>query len=226
MSDSTQTPNTTTTTTTTDDQNTTTTPPADGGTPPAPKTYDEAFVSKLQAEHAAAMKKAADLEAANRAAQEKKLKDENQWQEYAKLKEQEAETAKADRERLQKSIVERERMTAIREEAMKAGIRKESINDLGLIDFAEVKIETGSDGKVSVTGADKAIARLKALRPFWFGGTPPAVNTTTPSATSGSNEITWKQLQEAEAKWKKTGSAEDQRAYRETLIKYGQQQAK
>jgi hypothetical protein len=215
MSDSTQTPPA--------DQVTTTTTTATTQDPPAAKTYDEAFVAKLQADHAAAAKKAADLEAKVRSDEEKKLKDANNWEQFAKLKEEEAVAAKAESAKFKQAIVERERITAIREEAMKAGIRKEAIADLNLIDFTELKIETGSDGKVSVTGADKAITRLKALRPYWFGSGTPNVNPNTPSATSSSNTVTWEQLKEAEAKAKKTGSADDQAAYRDTLIKFGQQ---
>lgn len=218
MSDSTQT--TTTDTTTTTPAGGDTTPPA----APATKTYDEAFVSKLQAEAAEAKTKAAELEARVRADEEKKLRDNNNWEEYAKRKETEAEEARKETAKLKTSIIEREKTAAIREEALKQGLRKEAIADLSLIDFSELKIETGSDGKVNIANADKAITRLKALRPYWFGSGTPNVNHNTPGATSGSTgEVTWKELQEAEAKAKKSGSAADQQEYRDTLLKYGQQ---
>ena len=106
-----------------------------------------------------------------------------QYKELAELREKEALEAREETERYKTAVVKREKMSAIREAAIQSGIRKESIPDLRLIDFPELTLETNSEGEFTTAGADKAIQRLKTLRPHWFKPNVPKVNSDSPIVT-------------------------------------------
>ena len=147
------------------------------------------------------------------------MKKNQQWQELAELKEKEADEAKRDSAKLKESLVFDRKFSAIREAALAAGIRKEAVSDLELLDLSEVQIETTSTGRINIIGADKTVDRLKTLKPHWFGNKGNKVNSDIPDVqTSGS--VTMKQIYEAEKKAKESG---DYAPYKQALIKYKQQ---
>lgn len=187
--------------------------------PVAPEpTYSKNEYEKLQKEAAEAKKQLKELAEAAKIEKEAKLRENKSWQELSAIKEKEAQEAKARVEKLTSAFVNRERMNALREEAIKAGIKKESLADLRLLDFPELSIQTDSEGEVIISGADKAIQRMKTIRPYWFGNSTPAVNTTTPGVTnSGDGTISWETLTAANKKAEATGNYTE---YKEMLLKY------
>ena len=127
---------------------------------------------------------------------------------------------------LQNALVNEKKFAALKSEAVKHGINPSSLPDLELLDFDEVQVETTSTGKILVNGQDRAIAKLKTLRPHWFSSQVPSVNPSTPNVgTPNSNTVTLADINNAEAQYKKTKSESDKKAYYELIQKYKSQGA-
>ena len=70
----------------------------------------------------------------------------------------------------------------IEKAAIGAGIRKEALYDLDLLDNSLVEIETTDKGSINILGAEEFVSELKNTRPYWFQGQgAPNVNTGNPS---------------------------------------------
>lgn len=171
-------------------------------TPEAPP--EKPINNKLAIELEKYKKLAKDYESKIKNSEIDAAKKNQEWQRVAEIKEQEAKEISEKYEGFKKSFVHEKKMSSIREQAIASGLRKESIDDLKLIDFPEVSLDPTDEGNFTVSGADKAIQRLKALRPHWFNSAAPTVNTTTPSVTSAS-KISLDDIKKAENEAKKTG---------------------
>ena len=160
--------------------------------------------NKILAELEKYKKMAKELESKMKNSEIEKAKKDQEWQRVAEIKEQEAREAQEKLDKFKNGFINDKKLTSIREEAIKAGIRKESMDDLRLIDFPEISLDPTDEGNFVVSGADKAVQRLKALRPHWFSSPTPTVNTTTPSV-NGASKISLEDLRTAELEAKKTG---------------------
>jgi hypothetical protein len=78
-----------------------------------------------------------------------KLKESQNWQEIAKLKEEEANAAKSETNSLKQAVINDKKTSALKTAAVKAGINPQSLDDLDLLDFDEISVETTSQGKLS-----------------------------------------------------------------------------
>lgn len=189
------------------------TPPVD---PPAVDPVIKRFKDDLFREKKARQ----DAEDENKRLKEEKLKASKNFEELAKTRETERDQEKAKREALEKAILEREKVSALRTEALKQGIRSDSISDLDLLDFPEIDIETTSTGKIIVHGAAQAVQGLKAKRPHWFTNAPPSINPASPETTPTiPGELTVSKVLELEAAYKKSPSKENKLAYEEAMKK-------
>lgn len=127
---------------------------------------------------------------------------------------------------LQSALVNEKKYAALSSEALKQGINPASLPDLELLDFDEVQVETTSTGKILVTGQDRAIAKLKTLRPHWFTNGVPSVNPSSPQTfRPNPNQVTVADLNAAEAQYRKTKSDSDKQTYFELIQKFKAQQA-
>lgn len=177
-------------------------PPADPVDPPADLVDRKAFDSVKNDMHrykeeTARLKK--ELDDAKLA----KLKDAQNWEEIAKLKEKEAQEHREAYEGLKGSLIDQQRFAALEKEALKAGIHPQSLGDLQMLDFNELTIETTSTGKIIVNGADKAIAALKLKRPHWFGTNPVSINSSSPEVLSPTGAVSIADLEKAEVEYRK-----------------------
>lgn len=183
----------------------------------APKdeiTYTKAEMDKIISEAKKYRGQADDYKKQIKKRELDELEKNNEWQNIAKIKSEEAETLRAETEKLKTAFVTKEKMSAVKEAAMLAGLRKESIQDLRLIDFPEIRLETNSEGEFTVSGADKAVLRLKSLRPHWFNNAAPQVNTQTPAVTNSGSNISWADFKKIEAEYKKTPNRENEQKLR------------
>ena len=148
-------------------------------------------------------------------------KEKEDWKTVAEHHEQKAKDYEQKFNGLKDGLVHEKKISALIIEAQKQGIAPASLPDLELLDFDDVSIETTSTGKILVSGQDRAIAKLKTMRPHWFSTSVPNVNPATPNVgTPNSNTVTMADLNNAEAQYKKTKSEADKKTYYETIQKY------
>lgn len=134
------------------------------------------------------------------------LKRQEEWQKVAELKEREASEAVEKSTRLEASFLNERKFSALKNAALANGIRKEALSDLELLDFSDdVAIETTSTGRINVIGAEAAIKRLKADRPYWFGKSMGSINPGSPEIVDGGGEITLDMVMKAQASANKSG---------------------
>ena len=183
--------------TTTDTQTTTTTTEA------APA-FDTAYVEGLKKQLSEFKTKTKEYETQSKQQQEASMRQKEEWQKLAELKETEAKEYKTKFDGLQQSLIVEKKYNALKNEAVKLGLRQEAISDLELVDLSDIQIESTSTGKMNVLGAEKYAERLKAIRPHWFGGNAPNVNTGNLRVT-GNDSVDAKSILKAEAEGRKSG---------------------
>ena len=133
-----------------------------------------------------------------------KLKEQQKFQELAEEFRQKAEAAEQESKTLKQSVVTDKKFSAIKEAALKAGIRKEALDDLELLDFDGVEIEATTMGNWSVHGADQFIERAKVTRPHWFGKKGTRINSSDPEV-GAAGKVTFKDVMKAEKVAEETG---------------------
>lgn len=136
------------------------------------------------------------------------------WQKIAEIKEQEAKQAIEEKTRLKESIVYDRKFSEVRAAALKAGLRKEAEADLEMLSLDPVAIETTSTGRINVIGAEQFIEGLKLTRPHWFGSSKPSINSASPEVVA-SGRVTEQDIIELSKKARKTGDwSPVEKAYR------------
>lgn len=151
--------------------------------------------------------------------EETKLKDQQQWQQLAEIREKEVLEAREEAERIKNSYVSEKKFSAVREAALKAGILPTAISDLELVGLDQVVLETTSTGKLNVIGADAFVNVLKTTKPHWFGANKTTVNSAIPDVSS-SKPIDRAQLVKLSLEAQKTG---DYTVYQKAMDQYQQQ---
>lgn len=148
-------------------------------------------------------------------------KEKEDWKTVAQLHEEKAKDLEAKYSGLKDSLLREKKNAALMTEAQKHGINPASIPDLELLDFDEIVVETTSTGKILVSGQDRAIQRLKTLRPHWFTKSVPSVNPSTPEAgRPQSGMVSVADINAAETQWRKTKSDLDKQTYFDLIMKY------
>ena len=147
------------------------------------------------------------------------LKKSQQWQQLAELKEKENTELKEQISSNTKALIHDRKHSAIKDAAIKAGIRKEALTDLELVDLDGIQIETTSTGRINVIGAEVAVDRLKTLRPHWFGASAPNVNLNSPEVVAG-GKVTYADLQKLE---KEAKQSNDYTKYHAAVMQFKKQ---
>lgn len=147
------------------------------------------------------------------------LKGKEEWKKVAEIKEREALDAKEELTGLRKALVSDRKMSAIRNAAIDAGIRKEALDDLDLFPFDDVVVESTSTGRVNVLNADDAVKRLKMTKPYLFGSKKVNVNPGEPGVVEP-GKVTYDDLMKAEKKARDTG---DYAPYQKLILQYKKQ---
>lgn len=198
----------------------TTTPPKEDE-PPAQSLVSKEAYDRVKADMHKFKTEKADLERRLADMKVQGHKEKEDWKSVAEHHENDAKSLRQQYEGLKESLVNERKVSALTAEATKQGINPASIPDLELLDFEEITVETTSTGKILVSGADRAIAKLKTLRPHWFNKSVPSVNPATPNlGTPHNGQVTIADLNAAETQWKKTKSDADKKAYYDLIQKY------
>lgn len=191
-----------------------------GGTDPSQQTVSRAEFDKVMSELHKYKKQAKDYEQQLKAKEDEDLKKREEWKTLAEKRQEEVQKEKERADNLHEAYVRDRKNAALRDAAMKAGIRKEALEDLDLLEFDEVSVEPNSSGGLRVNGADQAIANLKTMKPHWFRKSGSNVNASGPEVVD-SKEVTLDDVMKAEEKAKKSG---DYAPYQKLLRQYQQQQ--
>lgn len=187
--------------------------------PPAPP--EEGVSDRIKKDMLRYKDEAAALKAQLEDMKLKGHKDKEDWKTVAELHEQKAKDYESKFTGLQSALVNEKKIAALTIEAQKQGINPASLPDLELLDFDEISVETTSTGKILVTGQDKAIAKLRTLRPHWFNQSVPGVNPSTPNLGKPNlGIVTLADVNAAEAQYNKTKSEVDKKAYFEMIQKF------
>lgn len=177
-------------------------------------------IDKAELDHALSdlqkwKQKAKELEKSQEDAKLARLKESQEWQKIAELKEQEANAARQESEGLKSAFLTDRKFSAVREAAMKAGIRTEALQDLDLVGLDSIAVETTSTGKINILGVEQFVSKMKATRPHWFGaGRAPNVNTADPSV-SMDGEVTIAAIMKAQKEGNTPLYAELSRRYQQ-----------
>lgn len=151
-----------------------------------------------------------------------KLKEQQNWQEIAKLKEEETEGYKQKLTVISQNLVFDKKFTAIREAALKQGILSTALDDLERVDMSSVIVETtAADGQIrySIAGADQFVANLKMRKPHWFETKGSRVNSETPGVISPKS-VGWDEVKSAEAAYKKNPTRENEQKYKSAISEF------
>lgn len=194
-------------------------PPADD--PPAPALVSREAYDRVKNDMHEFKKKTADLQKTIDDMKVQGHKAKEDFKSLAEHHEARAKQYETELTGLKSGLIASKKTEALTAEAVKHGINPASIPDLELLDFDELTVETTSTGKILVSGADRAIQKLKTLRPHWFSKQVPSVNTATPNlGTPQNGQVTIADINAAEAQWKKTKSDADKKAYYDVIQKY------
>jgi hypothetical protein len=183
-------------------------------------------IDALRAQLKDANDKNATYERERKEASDKKLAENNEYKTLAENREKELAAERAKTKALTDGIIHNGKMNAIRQAAAKAGLRAEAMDDLDMVDFEEVQVERTDKGRLNVTGAEKAVEKLKATKPHWFAARKPNVDTSKPGVETNVSElVTEDHVIEAEDAYRKSGSDSDKKKYHDLANKYRTQPA-
>ena len=175
--------------------------------------YDRAYQDLQKAKA-----KAKELEDKLKAKDLEQMKQAENWKEIAELKQKEAEDASNERDTLRNSLVFDRKYAAVKDAAVRVGLRKEAEGDLEMMSLSDLQVETTSTGRVNVLGVDDYVARLKMTKPHWFETKKSKVNSDSPEVVNGNN-VSYDDVNKAAKKAKETG---DYAPYEKLLRQYQQ----
>ncbi len=188
---------------------------------------NKAELDKVLGEMHKYKKLAKGLEEEKTLSEKKKLTETQQYKELYERSEKEKEDLKKEKDSTVTSYVNDKKFSALKDSCQKLGLKAEAAADLELMDLSGIEVETTSTGKVNILNSDKVAERLKATRPHWFGsGKAAKINSESPGVIDGGGSVTMAQVFEAEKKYQKSQTQEDQATYLKILRKFQAQSRK
>lgn len=175
---------------------------------------------RMQDDLVKAKRRSQELEAKMGDLESEKLKAANDYKALYEGEQQKRQKVEGELKQFSNWAVQTQRFNAVKSEALAAGLRKEALSDLELIDLESVKVETTSTGRFLTEGAKERVEQLKSERPHWFTvGAPPTVNAGGASAPPppGQGKLTVNDVVQAErdAKRGKITQARYQEIYKQ-----------
>jgi len=141
-----------------------------------------------------------------RESEDRKLAEANEFKVLYERTAAERDAERAEKQKLIDSYYTNQKISSVRSEALKAGLRPEAEADLDLIGLDSVAIERTDQGRVIVHGTEEFVQNLKKTRPHWFGNTKVAnINSGGTNSTATNQTITPDMLFRLEQEGKKTG---------------------
>jgi len=148
---------------------------------PEKKTSGSAFYKqKLSALEQEKAELAKQLEATQTA----QLQEKENYKQLWENERQKREAAEKKNQDLSTTVFNNFKTSAIKEEALKAGILDTAVDDLDMLDTSIVEVETTDKGNINIHGASNFVEDLKARKPHWFKKAgAPTINNGTPGET-------------------------------------------
>ena len=136
--------------------------------------------------------------------EEAKLKEKDDWKTLAERYKGERDDLESKYTGLSTASINEKKFSAVERAALQAGIRKEALADLEMLNVDGVVAEATSTGKLNILGAEDFIKDLKQKRPHWFGSGPVKVDSSLPGIQS-EKEVTADDLIKLSLEASKTG---------------------
>lgn len=135
-----------------------------------------------------------------------KLRETNDFKSLYEQTKEKLESAKSEKEQLKSAFIQTQKFNAVKQAALKAGLRNEQ--DLELLDLSGVEVDVvqGSNGvRFEPRGVDEYIGTLRESREHWFKPTePPKTNPAVPGGarTGTTGKISPQDVATKEREWK------------------------
>jgi len=176
------------------------------------RALDDMHANKRRADEAEARLKAIETDSLEKGQQYKTL-----WEQEKKKREE----AEVEAKKTLGWAMNTHRFGEVKAKALQAGLRKEAVNDLELIDMEDVPVETTSSGRFIANGVNEKVERIKADKPHWFTQpSPPNINPggsgapPTGGAATGKTTISDLQLAERNMRMGKVSKSDYEATYR------------
>ena len=113
-------------------------------------------------------KRAVGAEEELNAIKEERLRESEDWKQLSEKHKSDADKWKHDAESNKSLYENTQKYNAVKKQALSLGLLPEAIDDLDLLDLADVRIETTDAGRYRVEGAKDYAENLKKAKPYWF----------------------------------------------------------
>ena len=156
-----------------------------------------------------------DAEKKSKKVEEEGLRKNNNYKTLSERLQKEIDDKEAEHADFKQSYFDTKRYDAIEKEAIKAGMRDEALEDIGLFKLDGVEVEHTSAGRVIVNGSAEWVADLKKTKPYLFkqdgapvfnggGATPPIRDP---------KDVTAQDVNAARRKYKMSYSMQDKKVW-------------
>lgn len=161
-----------------------------------------------------------EITTASQSQKEQLLRDNKQYEELASMYKTQLDQSTEHSKQLQDAIVNDKKFSAVREAAVKAGLRPEAIADLELVALDKVQVEKSDTGRVTVMGVDSLVDNIKLSRPHWFGSSKTSIAGSMPNVSSGGGLVTKEEIVKLSLDAKRSG---DYTAYEQKMRQFQKQ---
>lgn len=153
--------------------------------------------------------------------EQQRLAEKEDWKALAEQRQKLLEEAQTKHEGLKSSVFNTAKFSAVRAEALKAGLRPEAESDLELIPMDPVVVEMTTTGKMQTIGAKEFVDELKRTRAHWFKNpNVPQVNSGGRAFTGTNGTVTVQDVNKLEREWLRSKKPEAKQAWQSALSDY------
>lgn len=128
----------------------------------------EAALSSAAKEKDSLSKKVNELNSSIEKMRNDGLKSKEDYKTYSEALEVKLKTAEEKAEKFQQAIVHTNRVSAVKDAAVKLGLRSAALGDIEAMALDDVKVTVGEDRMIRVEGAGDFANRLKTTKPYLF----------------------------------------------------------
>lgn len=169
----------------------------------------------------AAMDELSQLKAELSKLKEGQALSQNNFKELYETTRQNLEIVQQEKTKLLTSLETTKKYDAVKEHALRSGLRSEAIDDLDRLELDAIEVERTDKGRIVVHGADLYVETLKKSKPHWFESKKtPGFNSGGTQSMTTTGQITVQNVIDAESKASRTRKPEDVEAYKRIRAEY------